>query len=201
MAKEARLGTGKARLRSVLATGKGRRRLVLAVSAALLIAAVLVPSASAEHGDLGANDDVIALTVRGSAFNETPSELGHFVFTIPVFSGETGKRVGTVKHDVRCSPDTPPPPCLVLDMTRTYHLPGGDIVDHAPESNAADPQRPGFLMTTERPESTANSDLTGSGVFANRTGRVRFSGLHDLRQFPSIVTFDDLVVIEFTPRS
>lgn len=77
----------------------------------------------------------------------------------------------------------------------TFHLDGGDIVNHATVSISPDPARPGYVLNGSFPDADTDT-ITGTGAYADRTGRARLSGANNIVGFPLQLTADDIFVIE-----
>jgi hypothetical protein len=142
--------------------------------------------------------DVIAIRFTGELPNQKAySSPGFFLFSGNMTSPR-GEVLGTLTHEAVCAV-TPPPPCLVFDVTSTFDFagdgsPGGRIVNQAKLSAAPDPQHPGQLLVgIHQPESTI---VEMTGVFAGRTGRAQMSGRQDCGSCPEFMTFDDFWLIE-----
>ncbi len=121
---------------------------------------------------------------------------GHLTWTVDLLSPQ-GDVVGSLTHDIVCSTSTPPP-CAVFDSTDTFNFPQGQIVNRAPESVAPSPADPGQFLVGIHPP--GKSIVSGTGIFAGRTGRAQMAGLHDTREMPGFATFDDVWLIELDPK-
>jgi hypothetical protein len=135
--------------------------------------------------------NVIAVRFAGR-FPNQPSVPGHLTFTGDLLS-PTGEAVGTLTFDIVCL-TTVPFPCPLVDNTTTLRFPEGQIVSHAVESGALDPDKPGFGLIGIHP--AGDSIVSATGAFKGRMGRAHMSGHHDGRELPSYVTFDDFWLIE-----
>ena len=167
-------------------------RLLLAVC----VAAVILPGAARANGSTeGGAVRFLAVNSRGTAQNES-TDPNRKVFTFELYSLADGSRVGTAVDDIACS-STKPPPCAVVDAKTTFHLPEGDLVNHADVSVAPDLQNPGWVIISAAGE---RSIVGGSGIYRGRSGSVRVHGTNDLRQFPGQMTQDDFWVIQLDPR-
>jgi hypothetical protein len=140
--------------------------------------------------------DRLALHVAGRLADES-SDPRHYVFNGQLRSLASGEVVGTVTHDATCF-GAAAAPCPLLQVTNTFNLPGGTIVNRALESVALDPQHAGFALIGIRP--AGKSIVAGTGVYAGRTGRAKLSGWHDGRDLPEYVTFDDFWLIELDAK-
>jgi hypothetical protein len=140
--------------------------------------------------------DTLALHFAGR-FADESTDPRRFVFNGQLRSLATGEVVGTVTHDATCF-GAAAVPCPVLQVTNTFKLPGGTIVNRALESVALDPQHAGFALISIRP--AGKSIVAGTGVYADRTGRAKMSGWHDGRELPEYVTFDDFWLIELDAK-
>ena len=171
----------------------GRRsRLLLA---AALAAAALPQAATADEPPAAPRPELLAVNTRGTATNES-TDPNRKVFTFELYSLADGSRIGSAVDDVACS-STKPPPCAVVDARTTFHLPDGDIVNHADVSVAPDPQNTGWVIVSARGE---KSIVGGSGRYPGRTGSVRVHGTNDLRRFPDQMTQDDFWLIQLDPH-
>ena len=137
------------------------------------------------------------MIVRYDSRLETHSSApGHLTWTVDLLSPQ-GDVVGSLTHDIVCSTRTPPP-CAVFDSTDTFSFPEGQIVNRSPESVAPSPADPGHFLVGIHPP--GKSIVSGTGIFAGRTGRAQMAGLHDTREMPGFATFDDVWLIELDPR-
>ncbi len=121
---------------------------------------------------------------------------GHLTWTVELLA-PGGEVVGSLTHDIVCS-TTGPAPCPVFDSTDTFNFPQGQIVTRGPESVAPSPADPGQVLVGIHPP--GKSIVSGTGIFAGRTGRAQMAGLHDTREMPAFATFDDVWLIELDPR-
>jgi|SRR5581483_3858132 len=170
----------------------GRRsRLLLAAA----IAAAVLPQAATAEPAPHSGAELLAVNSRGTATNQS-TDPNRKVFTFELYSLADGARIGSAVDDVACS-STKPPPCAVVDARTTFHLPDGDIVNHADVSVAPDPQNTGWVIVSARGE---KSIVGGSGRYRDRTGSVRVHGTNDLRRFPEQMTQDDFWLIQLDPR-
>lgn len=166
-----------------------RRPLFLFV--ALVLAGAVVSGVSAQEP--APAPQLIAVASRGSAPNDS-TEPGRTTFTLPLFDLATGEEIGTLTDDAHCVSPTPPP-CLVQDVTTTFRLPDGEIVNHTTVSLSPDPQHAGALLTGARPE--GNTIVSGTGAYAGRTGKIDLSGRIEITNFPaSIDNVDDWWLIQ-----
>jgi hypothetical protein len=140
--------------------------------------------------------DSLALHVAGRLADES-TDPRRFVFNGQLRSLDSGEVVGTVTHDATCF-GAAAVPCPVLQVTNTFNLPDGTIVNQALESVALDPQHAGFGLISIRPD--GKSIVAGTGAYAGRTGRAKMSGWHDGRELPEYVTFDDFWLIELDAK-
>lgn len=101
-------------------------------------------------------------------------------------------KVGIVTHDLRLTSPT------TGDLTSTFHLPDGDLVNRVEEVFAPDSTRPGFYLIGIHPSQDTLQGDKGRRAYAGRTGRVRMSGWHDASRFPQTVGLDDFWEIQLT---
>ncbi len=165
------------------------RRTLVIVSLLALGAVPAVAPAAAEP-----EPDFIALNPRGVV----PVEMvdGAFVVTADLFSLTTGDKIGTFTDRATCSTSAPPP-CLVFDVTTTFRLPGGEILNRVQVSSSPDPTKPGFVFAAFRP--ATDTIVSGTGRYAGRTGRAVGWGIGDMRDFPRMIGLDIFTVIRFNP--
>ncbi|HLF41862.1 MAG TPA: hypothetical protein VI854_10370 [Acidimicrobiia bacterium] len=169
-------------------------RPLLAVPLLAVVVGALALPGPAPAGEKG---DYLAVHAYGEKAKNVSSDPMRTVFELDLFSQATGEKVGTVTDDVFCSTKTPPP-CQMFDAITTFHLPDGDLVNHAQVSVVGDPQNPGWFMVHS--ESDENTIVNGTGAYEGRTARVRLSGYNDGSNYPNELTIDDLWVIRFDPR-
>jgi hypothetical protein len=155
---------------------------------------------SADHASApGAADlegkEIILLNGLGTAPDKNPDP-DRFDITVPVVSFATGKPAGTVRHEPRCASDAVP--CLVLDDKDTYDLGDGKIVTRSRVSLAPDPDHPWLLLSSARP--AEENIVEATGAYAGRTGKVRVSGIVDMKDYPAQITLDEVYVIVLDPR-
>lgn len=164
-----------------------RRSLALVL---LLVGLPVTPTVAASEPDF------IAVNPRGTGM---PVEMdgGAFVFTGDLYSLTTGEQLGTFTDRATCSTSAPPP-CLVFDVTTTFRLPGGEVLNRGRWSLVPDPARPGFAFVGSRP--TTDTIFSGTKRYAGRTGRVTGWGAGDMRQFPSKLSLDVFTIIRFSPK-
>lgn len=160
---------------------------------AMVVGALALPGPAPAHE----NGDYLALHAYGEKAENVSSDPNRTVFKLDLFSLATGEKIGTVTDDVFCSTKTPPP-CQVFDAITTFHLPDGDLTNHAQVSVVPDPQQPGWFLVHS--ESDTNTIVSGTGAYEGRTGRVRLSGYNDGSEYPNRLTIDDLWIIRFDPR-
>lgn len=134
------------------------------------------------------------LQVRGTADRQPGSAPERFVYEPDVYD-MNNQKIGTVTHDVMFTSPT------TLDLVSTFHLPDGDIVNHAVEAIAPDSSRQSFFLIGVHSDQDTVQAATSTGVYAGRTGRLRMSGWHDGSQFPETVTFNDFYEITLNPKS
>jgi hypothetical protein len=168
----------------------GLRRSIL-VAGALLAAGAVVSGVAAQEP--APAPQLIAVASRGSAPNVS-TEPGRTTFTLPLFELATGEEIGTLTDDARCVSATPPP-CLVQDVTTTFRLPDGEIVNQMTVTLSPDPQEVGALLTGARP--AGDTITSGTGAYAGRTGKADLSGRIDIKNFPASVNdVDDWWLIQ-----
>lgn len=138
--------------------------------------------------------DVLALDAYGPVKNGG-AEPTHPVFTGNLYSLATGELVGTIVDDVQCFTQRGFP-CNVVDVTTTFNLPEGQIVNRMFVSVDPDPQKPpGYFLTGSRQD--GDTVVSGTGIYGGRTGNTRLSGHVDLRNMPAGADFDDWFTILF----
>lgn len=169
------------------------RRSALMLSAPVLGVALRVGSPPAES--VGEGREVIFVNVRGTG-PRAPSEPGRLAWTVDVYSMATGEKIGTATHDIAFR--TPG----FEDRVITFHLPDGQIVDHALQSMVPDPARNGYVLVGVHPTEDTIVPEQGTGAYAGRTGRARQAGWHGdaTSHFPDQITLDDFYAIELEPR-
>jgi hypothetical protein len=197
-------------------SARGRRWLSRGLLAAttlggfFLATAALSEVARSPHADLGrsrlvaetstarARGDFIALYFAGRLPTQSSDHSRDF-WTGDIRSLSTGEVVGTLRHEISCHEVTSFP-CFVFTAVDTFTLPGGTIVNRATVSVAPDAANPGFFYHAGiHPE--GKSIVSGTGIFAGRTGRAHMSARHDIREYPGHVTFDDFWLIELDPKA
>jgi hypothetical protein len=151
---------------------------------------LVIPAAGAD----GTEPDFIAVNEHGAS--PVYQSDGAMTWTLDLISLTTGEKVGTLDDRATCS-TSQPPPCAVLEVITTYHLPGGDVASRGQWSSSPDPARPGFYFTGSRP--TSNTIVSATGRFAGRTGRVTGWGSVDNREFPAKIGLDVFTIIRFNP--
>jgi hypothetical protein len=164
----------------------------------IFMAAVLVPvlpaRMTASEAQAGELPETLVLTFRGTGQRQD-SAPQRFVYTADLYDTASGKKVGTATVDVEfISP-------LTLDHVITFHLPDGDLVNHAVEAIGPDPTRQGHYLIGVHPEGDTIVAGKGTGAYAGRTGRLTMSGWHDGTKFPEQDTFNDFYLIELKPAS
>jgi hypothetical protein len=162
------------------------------------VAAVLAPLAPVRTTTSGAQagevPETLVLNFRGTGVRQD-SATQRFVYTADLYDTPGGRRVGTATADVQfISP-------LTLDHVITFHLPAGDLVDHAVEAIAPDASRQGHYLIGIHPEADTIVAGRGTGAYAGRTGHLTMSGWHDGSKFPQQDTFNDFYLIELNPAS
>lgn len=135
----------------------------------------------------------MTLNTRGMRQN-TSTDPMRTVYEFDVHSNLTGEKIGTATDSVSCSTTTPPP-CQVFDAVTTFHLPDGEITNHAQVSVVPDPQRPGGFLVGARPET--NSVVSGTGAYAGQRANVRLTGWNDGSRYPEELMADDWWMFEF----
>jgi hypothetical protein len=169
-------------------------RLVLVMSAALAGGALLLePVGSAGNPPAFRTDTFMSLNTRGMREN-TSTDPMRTVFEFDVHSNLTGDKIGTATDSVFCSTSTPPP-CQVFDAVTTFHLPDGEITNHAQVSVVPDPQRSGGFLVGARPEE--NSVVSGTGAYEGKKAKVRLTGWNDGSGYPNRLMADDWWIFEF----
>src|SRR5438477_204268 len=83
---------------------------------------------------------------------------------------------------VHCCPPALAPPGTVFDITTTYHLPGGDIVNQGRWSGMPDLSQPGFALTGTRADH--DTIVSGTGGYSGARGRVNGWGVVDVHALP-----------------
>jgi hypothetical protein len=131
------------------------------------------------------------LQVRGTTNREPGTAADQFRYVLAVYDMRNQK-VGTVTHDLRLTSPT------TGDLTRSFHLSHGDLVNRVEEVFAPDSTRPGFYLIGIHPDHDTLQADRNSGAYAGRTGRVRMSGWHDATRFPQTVALDDFWEITLT---
>ncbi len=168
--------------------------LVLVMSAALAGGALLLePVGSAGGPPPFRTDTFMTLNTRGMREN-TSTDPMRTVYEFDVHSNLTGEKIGTATDSVFCSTSTPPP-CQVFDAVTTFHLPDGEITNHAQVSVVPDPQRPGGFLVGARPE--GNSVVSGTGAYEGKKAKVRLTGWNDGSGYPGRLMADDWWIFEF----
>ena len=167
------------------------RRLASGLAApALVLATVLTPLPiiqvrSAAAGDVDPmSDQTLFLQVRGTTDRQPGTPPDEFVYILDVYDMRNQK-VGAVTHILRLTSAT------TGDLTSTFDLPDGSLVNRVEEVFAPDSTRPGFYLIGIHPAHDTLQGDKGSGAYAGRTGRVRMSGWHDATRFPHTVALDD----------
>jgi hypothetical protein len=177
---------------------------VLALGAATVAAAFILVPATTTHrtAKLGSpvlagsfrptaagNVDILAVNSKGTAKNESKDN-NRTVYTFPMYDLATGAEIGTITDDVG-----PTPVPGVVDVITTYRFQNGsEIAGHMPVSISQDSQKPGWIVVGNRPEK--DTIVKATGDYAGRTGRVRLSGVDDVRKFPGEIYQDDFWIIE-----
>lgn len=151
------------------------------------------PAGAGSSGPVGG--DTIAVNVKGLAHN-TSTAFGHMVFTVPMVSLVSGAPAGSLTDDITCAPALAPP-CTVFDITTTYHLPGGDIVNQARWSGMPDLSQPGFALAGTRADH--DTIVAGTGVYSGAQGRVNGWGVVDVHALPAELGYDMFTVIRLAP--
>ena len=162
-----------------------------------LLAVVVGALALPGPAPASAPGDFLAVHTYGEKAQNVSSDPNRTVFKLDLFSLATGEKIGTATDDVACSTKTPPP-CQVFDAITTFHLPDGDLTNHAQVSVVPDPQKPGWFQVHS--ESDTNTIVRGTGAYEGRTARVRLSGFNDGSEYPNKLTIDDLWIIRFDPK-
>ncbi len=169
-------------------------RLALVMSAALAGGTlVFEPVGSADDPPPFRTDTFMSLNTRGMREN-TSTDPMRTVYEFDVHSNLTGQKIGTATDSVFCSTTTPPP-CQVFDAVTTFHLPDGEITNHAQVSVVPDPQRPGGFLVGARP--AGNSVVSGTGAYAGKKATVRLTGWNDGSNYPERLMADDWWIFEF----
>ncbi len=163
----------------------------------LLSLTTVAVSQGARATSPGDPPEVIALRFTGRYATQTVDPSRDF-WTGNVVSLTTGEVAGTLRHEITCH-DRTSFPCLVFQATDTFTLPGGTIVSRGTESVAPyAAKEPGFFHVGIQPE--GDSIISATGVFAGRTGRATLKAVHDGREYPAHVSFDDVWLIELHPQ-
>jgi hypothetical protein len=160
---------------------------VAAVAAVGVAAVGVAAAAPAPKGP-----EIIAVTMRGESPNVSTDPLRQ-AFEFDLYSVATGEKIGTATDDVACKTDSLPG-CPLIDAITTFHLADGDIVNRATVAIAPDPARPGYVLNGSFPD--GDTIVSGTGAYADRTGRARLSGANNIVGFPQKLTTDDIFVIE-----
>ena len=167
-----------------------RRRILALPALTVLVAALLSPlsplrvgSAVAGAADPGASHRLF-LQVRGTSDRQPSTAPDVFRYVLDLYDMSNHK-VGTVTHDLRLTSPT------TGDLTSSFHLPDGNLVNRVEEVFVPDSTRPGFYLIGIHPDHDTLQGDQGSGAYAGRTGRVRMSGWHDASRFPQTVALDD----------
>ena len=129
---------------------------VLVMAAALTGGALLLePAGSAAGTPPFRTDTFMSLNTRGMREN-TSTDPMRTVYEFDVHSNLTGEKIGTATDSVFCSTTTPPP-CQVFDAVTTFHLPDGEITDHAQVSVVPDPNGPAASSSAPARAGTVSS--------------------------------------------
>ena len=174
-----------------------RRRSFALPALTVLVAALLSPlspirvvSAAAGDADSAASQRLF-LQVRGTTDRQPGTAPDLFRYVLDLYDMDNHK-VGTVTHDLRLTSPT------TGDLTSTFHLPDGHLVNRVEEVFAPDSTRPGFYLIGIHPAQDTLQGEQSNGAYAGRTGRVRMSGWHDASRFPQTVGLDDFWEIQLT---
>lgn len=175
--------------------------LVVGLVAACVAAVAAVGVASAAPAPAG--PEILTVNMRGTSPNVS-TDPTRMVFQFELYSVTTGRQIGTATDDVACKAtrsggESPLdadqlPGCPLFDAITTFHLPAGDIVNRATVSVMPDPARPGWVLNGSFPDS--DTIVSGTGAYADRTGKARLSGANNVLGFPMQLTGDDIFVIE-----
>ncbi len=171
-----------------------RRVLLVAGVLIVAIASVVVGVGSAGAAPEAAGPRVLAVSMRGTAKN-TSTDPRRQVYELDLYSLRTGEKIGTATDDLSCRA-AGLPGCPLFDAITTFHLPDGDIVNHATVSLSPDPARPGWLLNGAFPADGEKTIVGGTGIYDGVAGRARMSGASNVAGFPMELTGDDLFVLE-----
>jgi hypothetical protein len=174
------------------------RRLSVALAVLVpFVALVLWPLATIQIGSAAAavahsaSNERLFLQVRGTTDRQSGTPSDQFEYVLDLYDMRNQK-VGTVTHDLRLTSPT------TGDLTSSFHLTEGTVVNRVEEVFASDSTRPGFFLIGIHPDHDTLQGDRSSGAFAGLTGRVRMSGWHDATRFPQTVALDDFWEIQFT---
>ncbi|HYH52287.1 MAG TPA: hypothetical protein VEG38_22305 [Acidimicrobiia bacterium] len=169
-------------------------RVAVALSAAVAGGVLAFePAGSAGDPPPFRTDSFMTLNTRGMRENMSKDPM-RTVYEFDIHSNLTGEKIGTATDSVFCSTTTPPP-CQVFDAVTTFHLPDGEITNHAQVSVVPDPQRPGGFLVGARP--TENSVVSGTGAYEGKKAKVRLTGWNDGSDYPNRLMADDWWIFEF----
>ena len=164
---------------------------VLVVALLSPISPVKLPSAGAGES-VGTSGNSLFLQVRGTVDRKGGSPPERFVYEPDVFD-MNNQKIGTVTHDVMFTSPT------TLDVVSTFHLPDGDIANHAVEAIGPDATKQNLFLIGIHADHDTLQPAKSTGAYAGKTGRLRMSGWHDGSKFPQTVTFSDFYEITLNP--
>ncbi len=175
-----------------------RRRPLRPLALSALVVALLSPFSPVKLPSAGAGENAssagrsLFLQVRGTVDRKGGSAPERFVYEPDVYD-MTNQKIGTLTHDVMfTSPNT-------FDVVSMFHLPDGDLANHAMEAFGPDGTKQNlFLIGIHADKDTLQPDKS-TGAYSGRSGRLRMSGWHDGGKFPQTVTFSDFYEITFNP--
>ena len=168
----------------------------LAVSA--LVVALIAPFSPVAVTPAGAEDSAgpaggtLFLNVRGKADRQPGTAPDRLAYVLDVYD-TNNQKIGTVTHDAAFTSAT------TADLISTFHLPDGDLVNHATEAFAPDSSRQNMFLTGVHPEKDTIQGDKSTGAYAGRSGRLRMSGWHDGSAFPQTLGVNDFYAIDFNP--
>ena len=164
---------------------------VVVVALAAPFSPVAVSSAGA--GEDTPSGDVLFLHVRGTADRQKDTDREHLAYVLDVYD-TTNHKIGTVTHDAVFTSAT------TAEITSTFRLPDGVLVNRATEAFAPDSSRQNQFLTGIHPEGDSLLPDKSTGAYEGRTGRLRMSGWHETSNFPATLGTNDFYAIELNAK-
>jgi hypothetical protein len=171
------------------------RRPFASLALPVLVVALIAPFSPVAVTPAAAEDSArpaggtLYLTVRGKADRQPGTAPDRLAYVLDVYD-TNNQKIGTVTHDAAFTSAT------TADLVSTFHLPDGDLVNHATEAFAPDTSRQNMFLTGVHPDRDTIQGAKSTGAYAGRSGRLRMSGWHDGSTFPQTLGTNDFYAID-----